>query len=171
MLGHCSLLGTGKMGSRCPMPAPERMWSGDAVSDCPGTPLPSVLGVWVCFWRGKVVSDARAGSASTARAVWAVRQKITSLGFKYHDFLLFLFFPLADAHMSVGKKKKKSLKDFCRLCAILYLNNNLGCLRVQTKLGYAILAHVFPPSDARWCGLPTALLGLWTRRIAHFYLL
>lgn len=82
------------------------------VSDCPGTPLPSVLGVWVCFWRGKVVSDARAGSASTARAVWAVRQKITSLGFKYHDFLLFLFFPLADAHVCRKKKKKKKSERF-----------------------------------------------------------
>lgn len=57
----------------------------------------------------------------------------------------FYFFPLADAHMSVGKKK--NLKDFCHLCTILYLNNNLGCLRVQTKLGCAILAHIFPPPE------------------------
>lgn len=55
----------------------------------------------------------------------------------------FYFFPLADAH--VCRKKKKSLKDFCCLCAILYLSNNLGCLGVQTKLGCAVLAHVFPP--------------------------
>lgn len=77
------------------------------VSDCPGPPLPSGLGVWVCFWRGKVVSDARAGSASTACAVWTVRQKITLLSFKYHDFLLFLFFSFGRC-THVCRKKKKS---------------------------------------------------------------
>lgn len=54
----------------------------------------------------------------------------------------YFYFFLWQMHTSVGKK---SLKDFCRLCAILYLSNNLGCLGVQTKLGCAILAHVFPP--------------------------
>lgn len=44
VLGHCSLLGAGEMGSRCPVPAPEKWWS-----DEPGVRPPRGT---AAFWFG-----------------------------------------------------------------------------------------------------------------------